>query len=780
VDQAIREVLAVAPDTLVRRWHDEIHATYEPLIPETKPPETFGPRVVGANKEGRYNIAPSLSPDGSQMMFLSDRDLFSIDLFLADARTGKIKKQITKTAVDPHIQSLEFIESAGSWSLDGHRFVFAAISKGRPILVLYDVDRGKRTREIRFPKLGQILNPSWSPDGRSIAFSGISGGLTDLYTYDLETNQLRQLTSDQFADLQPVWSPDGGTLAFATDRFTTDLGTLRVGKQSLALIDLGTGTITRAPGSGTARQLNPQWSPDGRSIYFLSDPDGITNVYQVNLATSLVSRVTDLFTGVSGITETSPALSVASRSGRLVYSVFRSNGYDLYAIETPTPIAVEPATAYQSYGSTQFVAAATLPPTAAVRDGTVLRLLQDPLLGLPAQTEFPVQPYRPGLSLTAVGQPSLLVGSSSFGTYIGGGATLYFSDILGNRNLITGLNVQGSINDINALVAYQNLSHRLNWAVGAQQTPYLTGGYAEGQAVVDGEPVLVQQQLIERQISRDVFGQIAYPFNQAQRLEFSAGYSNISFQNELRTSAFSLLTGEQLVDDEVDLPSGSALNLGIGSAALVYDNSFFGATSPILGQRYRLEVSPSVGSLNFVSGTIDYRKYFMPVRRFTLAARVLHYGRYGSDGEDPRLQPLFLGYPGLVRGYSYGSFDASECHAPAGDPTACPAFDQLLGSRMIVGNAELRFPLFGVLGIGSGYYGAFPIEFAIFGDGGLAWDTDNDPSVFGSGTRDPVFSAGAGLRINLLGFAIAEIDLVRPFDRPDKGWVWQFELQPGF
>jgi len=84
------------------------------------------------------------------------------------------------------------------------------------------------------------------------------------------------------------------------------------------------------------------------------------------------------------------------------------------------------------------------------------------------------------------------------------------------------------------------------------------------------------------------------------------------------------------------------------------------------------------------------------------------------------------------------------------------------------------------LGVGSGYYGAFPIELAVFGDGGLAWDTQHDPSVFGSGSRDPVFSAGAGLRINLLGFAIAEVDLVRPFDRPGKGWVWQFELQPGF
>jgi outer membrane protein assembly factor BamA len=219
----------------------------------------------------------------------------------------------------------------------------------------------------------------------------------------------------------------------------------------------------------------------------------------------------------------------------------------------------------------------------------------------------------------------------------------------------------------------------------------------------------------------------------------------------------------------------------VGSAALVFDNSFFGATSPILGQRYRLEVSPTIGSLNYVGVLADYRKYVMPVRPFTFAARLLHYGRYGKGGEDTRLQPLYLGYPGLVRGYDFGSFDASECKpAPGADPNSCPVFDQLLGSRMVVGNAELRFPLLGALGLGSGYYGAFPIELALFGDGGLAWDTSHDPSVFGSGTRDPVFSAGAGLRINLLGFAIGEVDLVHPFDRPGRNWVWQFELQPGF
>ncbi len=34
----------------------------------------------------------------------------------------------------------------------------------------------------------------------------------------------------------------------------------------------------------------------------------------------------------------------------------------------------------------------------------------------------------------------------------------------------------------------------------------------------------------------------------------------------------------------------------------------------------------------------------------------MHYGRYGSDAEDPRLIPLFLGYPEFVRGYGIDSF----------------------------------------------------------------------------------------------------------------------------
>ena len=103
-----------------------------------------------------------------------------------------------------------------------------------------------------------------------------------------------------------------------------------------------------------------------------------------------------------------------------------------------------------------------------------------------------------------------------------------------------------------------------------------------------------------------------------------------------------------------------------------------------------------------------------------------------------------------MRGYDYGSFSAAEC--PINSNT-CPAFDRLLGSRLLVGNLELRFPLLGVLGVGSGYYGAFPIEAALFADGGVAYCSGNN-ALFCNGDNRAVSSAGFALRVNLLGYGV--------------------------
>jgi outer membrane protein assembly factor BamA len=255
----------------------------------------------------------------------------------------------------------------------------------------------------------------------------------------------------------------------------------------------------------------------------------------------------------------------------------------------------------------------------------------------------------------------------------------------------------------------------------------------------------------------------------------SGGFRQIGLTQDVTERLFDL-SGQQLTEDTTDLASFPMLNLAQTSAALVYDTSISGLTSPIRGSRYRLELSQSAGSLRYSGVLADVRTYLMPVRPYTFAFRGLYYGRYGGDAEDERLPTLFLGYPGLVRGYDSGSFQAGECGTQIDG--SCPAFDRLIGSRVAIANAELRFPLWGAFG-GDQFYGPLPIELAVFSDAGVAWGRTSSLRFTG-GDRQPVFSVGAAMRINVLGFAVAEIDYVRPLDRPGRGWLWQFNLRPGF
>ncbi len=68
------------------------------------------------------------------------------------------------------------------------------------------------------------------------------------------------------------------------------------------------------------------------------------------------------------------------------------------------------------------------------------------------------------------------------------------------------------------------------------------------------------------------------------------------------------------------------------------DTSTFGFISPVRGHRYRFEAEATGGDLQFQTALADYRQYFF-FRPVTVAFRGMHYGRYGSDAEDPRLSP---------------------------------------------------------------------------------------------------------------------------------------------
>ena len=742
---------------------------YTPVEGATGTPEAFGRALATEKSAAQLNVAPALSPDGSRIAFFSERDLFSIDLYLADVASGRVERTLTHTALDSHYESLQFISSAGAWDATGRRFVFGVVEHGRPLLSILDVSSGKPEREIPFPALGEIFNTTWSPDGNAVAFSAQVNGWTDLFVYDLQRNVLRRLTNDLYADLQPAWSPDGRSLAFVTDRFTTIRPISRRDRTGWRCSTSRRGRSSRSPPSRAPRTSTRSGTRTGRASTSSRTAAGSTTCTGCRSRPERRPRSPTCSSARAASRPSSPVISVAQRTGELVFTAYDSTGYRLFSVKDPAVLAGKPL------ATLPVADAAALPLTRRASGADqVAAKLADARTGLPAAGTGQVGNYRAGLSLDYVAQPYLAVGASSFGTFVGGGATLVWSDMLGDHSVITGLQVNGGLKDIGAVVAYINQHRRLNWGVAAQQVPYRVGTFDNGFGTVNGQPAYIEITDIFRQTERSATAFASYPLSRVQRLEFSAGYENISFNAERRVLAFDPTGSFVLLDSTGSLPTARALNLGVGGAALVYDNSFFGATSPILGSRYRIEVDPMFGSLQTVTVLADYRRYIMPVRKLTFAGRVMHAGRYGPDAQ--RLFPLYIGYQQLVRGYDIGSISASEC--PSNSAT-CPVVDRLQGSRILVGNLEARFPLLGVLGLGGGYYGALPIEAGVFADAGVAWNKADQPSFFDV-RRQAVTSVGAVLRMNLFGFAIAELDYVKPFQRPVKGWYWELSLTPGF
>lgn len=768
LESVMTRVLGVNYETLSKEWLEAYKKRYEPLVSQTELPSVTAKVIFKGTEMNPYNVAPALSPDGKDIIFLSTRDLFSIDLYLADPTTGSIKRKITETAVDPEFESIQFIRSSGAWDAQGKRFVFGAVSKGKPILTIYDVERERIADEINFPSLDEIFNPSWSPDNRHIVFTALDRGQTDLYVYDLGSRSLKQLTDDPFADLQPAWSPDGRAIAFVTDRFGTDLSLLSYGDYELALMDPESGKITRVEAFNGAKNINPQWSPDAQCLYFVSDVSGKPDIYRVELSSGQIFQVTNLYTGVSGITELSPTFSVASATGRMIYSAYEEGQFSIYALEEKEILEGKPELA-RFEGKLLSV----LPPREEPA-GALLGLLRNPLFGLPEQMEFPVAEYKPKLSLDYVAPPQVGVGVDRFGTYTGGGVALFWSDMLGYHSLGTLAQVSSRLKDATAIVSYQNSRHRLNWGGAVGRIPYVIGSYSVSVGNFYGEPAYIEEDYLYWQINYQIQGFLAYPFNQVRRVEMRSGFQYIDFSQEIVTQIFSMYDGTQLVRDIQQLPAPDSINFFYTSLALVYDSALWGATGPVLGQSYLLELTPTIGSISYQSLLADYRRYFVPAKPFTLAFRLLHYGRYGKDAEDERLWPVYIGYESLVRGYDYYSFSYDELSGPN-------AFDlnRLYGSKILVGNAELRFPLFRVLGIGKGYYGVFPVDMVFFYDWGVAWENASKPT-FLNGTRKPVSSAGVGLRFNVFGYLILGFNAVKPFDRPTKDWVFQLSFFPGF
>ncbi len=823
VEPAFRRTIGLTLDQLSEQWRDAVQKRYLPDIGARARARAVADELLTEKRsDGIYHLAPALSPDGSQVAYFSEKDFYSVDLFLADGVTGKVKRRILKSGISSNYETYRFINSQANWSPDGKFLAFAAKRGPRDDILIVDVERNKEVKRIEL-KLSGITTPSWSPDGTQLVFTGYEGGLSDLYVVNRDGSGLRQLTEDKYADLHPVWSPDGGSIAFATDRGSeTDFRTLAFGNFRIALYDLATGSVRVLDKMENGKNVSPQWSPDGRSVAFVSDRNGVSNVFLYDLDANDVFQLTDFYTGAQGITPLSPVISWASQADRLAFVYFEAGQYDVYSVTNPRALKRRPY--QQGQDSVGILARAVTPPldtarslqvkedvrpqvgeggsiyrtpsgfrssSEVVRSGdttrpvepvSIVALLDSANYSLPDTSEFTLKQYRTKFTPDYIARPSIGYARDNFGRGFFGGSAISLSDILGNQQLIFAGYVNGRISEAQILAAYANLSRRINWAVGLSQDPYY---FLEPTEFESGPGVGEATQItnIRRLVVRSAFGSAYYPLSRFQRIEAGLRFANVDDAILKINEPFDPATGFATQDPFLETDNLPGVTYFQPSAALVFDNSLFGYVGPFYGQRYRLELAQTVGDWDFSQITADYRRYDRILGPIVLASRVLYFGRIGPDAQEFR---IFAGSTDLIRGNTSGSYRRNEC-LDSIDPnaeTGCSELDRLIGTQIGVGSVELRFP---ILNPSFGVPAAFPpLEGAIFYDIGLAWDQQStlkwrreagdDPIR----VRTPLKALGFSVRANLFGFAVARLDYSIPQERRDVKGLWTFSLGPTF
>ena len=278
---------------------------------------TATPRKIDAQDllTMRFVSQPQLSPDGTHVAFVSrwidaEKNKYFSNLWLVSTAGGKPRRFTVG----------DYGDTSPRWSPDGRRIAFVSDRSDSSQIWLISVDGGE-AGQLTTLEEGSLGSLAWSPDGTKIAFTlrpkpaadrkaerearekehrsypprvirradyredgtGYNGGERwHLQTVSVETGDVKQLTSEDYDDHSPAWSPDGKTIAFVSNR--SEDADLTPGYQDLWLIS-SNGSAARRLTKQSGHMQSPVWSPDGAEIAYIGHdhPDEIWGVTDPHL-----------------------------------------------------------------------------------------------------------------------------------------------------------------------------------------------------------------------------------------------------------------------------------------------------------------------------------------------------------------------------------------------------------------------------------------------------------------------------------------------------------------